>query len=88
MKMLICLIATTLLAEASQKQCYQVEGMVCGSCVKKIEAHFKTKSEIKRVSVSLVNERVDLVMSKKVEDKFIKEDFKKLNFKAEPISCD
>lgn len=88
MKILIWLIVLTQFAKASDKHCYQVEGMVCGSCVKKIEAHFKKNKEIQKTTVSLINERAELIFKKKGDDKVVQKEFKKLNFKAEPISCD
>ena len=62
--------------------------MVCGSCVKKIESHFKHKREIQQISVSLTQERVEIITSKKIKDELIKEDLHKLNFEAETISCE
>lgn len=85
---ILLLLALSSILEASHKTCYKVEGMVCGSCVKKIQDHFGKWKTIQKVKVSLLDERVDLKSNERLTTPFVQEEFKKMKFKAEQIPCD
>ncbi|NBX69191.1 MAG: heavy-metal-associated domain-containing protein [Proteobacteria bacterium] len=87
MQILLLLIITSVL-EAGEKTCYKVEGMVCGSCAKKIEDHFSKLKTIQNVTVSLLDERVDLKSTDRLKTTFVQDEFKKLKLKAEQMPCD
>lgn len=50
------LMSQSLMAQATQKSCFSIKGMHCGSCRDKIETKLKENGAIKSADVSVKNE--------------------------------
>lgn len=67
---------------------YQVDGMNCGSCVGKIENHFKNMDGIDSLTVSLENKNVLIEGSDELSGMSLKKEFEELGFQVTGMKKD
>lgn len=62
-----------------------IDGMSCSHCQKRVEEALKKQREVKEIGVDLRNKKAEVVLSKDIDDRKLKEIIENLGYKVTKI---